>query len=111
MLMQKGKMWMVSGVIEIQFQKMKQLVERMNGLADGLQNLGEQQMMEQICQTKNIWISQSADAFIGKEVKQSVQITAMAESLRNVADIIEKQAKLMYFAEKANETIAVKRIY
>lgn len=102
---------MLMQAIEIQFREMKELAENMNAVAKELEYMGEQRITEQIGRTKPLWLSESADLFIGKEVKTGVEITAIAVSLRRAASIVEKQAQLMYLAEKGNELIAKQRTY
>lgn len=102
---------MLTQAIEIRFQEMKELAEQMNTVSQTIRQIGEQKMLEQMEKTKPLWLSETADKFMGKEVRLGVQITAIADNLQKLASMIEKQAQWMYMAEKANEWIAEKRIY
>lgn len=97
--------------IDIEFEKTSRLAVQMDQAAERLQKLAEEKMLTCIRGTKAAWNGEAAEHFTGREVRLCAQIAARAVELKQAAQIVQKQAKAMYLAEKCNETIAEHRTY
>lgn len=102
---------MLSRVIDIEFERTKELAFQMNQMAVRLQHLSQEQFLTCIRNTKVSWNGETADRFVGKEVKLCAQIATYASELQQIANTIRDQAEAMYLAEQCNESIAGIRKY
>lgn len=97
--------------IEIQFEQMKELAEKLSGTAGELRQVVDNKGMETLSKTKAAWISENADIFIGKEVKLFESISETAMNLKSLSEEICEKAKLIYEMEQRNTLMAKIRIY
>lgn len=102
---------MLSQRIDIEFEKTRCLAVQMEQTAERLQRLARDELLACIGETKKAWRGEAAERFTGREVRLCAQIAARAVELKQVAQIIQNQAKAMYLAEKCNEVIAEGRSY
>ena len=97
--------------IEVQFNRLQELVDQMQTTADQIRLLADEKMRRILLDTKMCWRGESADLFMEREVKLCTKLFGEADELKKVARMVEGYAKAMYCAEKCNETIGNLRTY
>lgn len=111
MKLQKERIKMPQTEIEIHFQKMKALCDRLSETADGLEKLVDTEGMNLVSEIKAAWISPNADIYTGKEIQIMGQVQEIAGLLRELSVDMEEKVKRMYEVEKWNALTANMRIY
>ena len=97
--------------IEMHFAEIIRLSEELQGLADSLKILGEQELIRSIRGNRACWSSKCADILGEKEVKISKNLCAEADRLSKTAKEMESRAQKMYQSEMLNIRLASTRIY
>lgn len=97
--------------IEVQFNRLQELVDQIQTTADQIRLLADEKMSQILLDTKTCWRGESADLFMEREVKLCTKLFGEADELKKVARMVEGYAKAMYCAEKCNETIGNLRTY
>ncbi len=97
--------------IEVNFREAMKLSAQLEGLAEAMKILGEDTLMQNICAIKTVWNSESADLFLGKEVKLVSQLQEEAIQIKELAGDLAKCAQIMYQIEMGNQILAVTRLY
>lgn len=102
---------MSSEEIEIHFEQMKALADRLSQIGNDIQKLADIQGMNTVCKLKAAWISENADVLIEKEIRLMKQILETAMNLLRQSEDISRKAKQIYDAEMMNCLMAKARSY
>lgn len=101
----------LSETIEIHFQEILSLTEKMRSLSENLGGIGEETIPGAIAVVRRGWNSECSKKLMERELKLGMQIQEEAEILRYLSEEMKKQAEEMYRAEQMNSQLAVTRIY
>ena len=101
----------LSKTIEMHFQEILSLTEKMRCLSEDLRGIGNETIPDAIVVTKRGWNSESGKKLMERELKVGMQIREEAESIKNLAEEMKVQAEKMYRAEQKNSQLAITRIY
>ena len=97
--------------IEVHFDQMKKVSEKLAEAAGEIRKLAKEDGMETIAGVKASWNSSNADIFTGKEMKRIDAICEVTDDFQKIADDILRNAKRSYEAESRNAMIARTRAY
>lgn len=97
--------------IEMHFQEIKNLADRMKDISEEIKQTVQEEFMSAVNNTKAAWNSECADLLIGKEVRLCGQLLEEADCLMKLAAQMEEQAEKMYRREMTNRVLAETRIY
>lgn len=100
-----------SKTIEMHFQEILSLTEKIRCLSEDLGGIGKEAIPDAIAIAKRGWNSECGKKLMERELKVGMQIREEAECLGNLAEEMKKQAEEMYRAEQLNSQLAVTRIY
>lgn len=100
-----------SQAIEMHFQEIRSMTDKMKSLSESLKGIGEETVPDAVCAVKRGWSSESGQRLMERELKLGVQIREEAERLSRLSEEVQKQAEEMYRAEQANSQLASVRVY
>lgn len=101
----------LSKTIEIHFQEILSLTEKVRSLSEDLGGIGEETIPRVINDVRRGWNSECGKKLMERELKLGMQIREEAEILGHLSEEMKKQAEKMYQAEQINSQLAVTRIY
>lgn len=101
----------LSKTIEIHFQEILSLTEKVRRLSEDLSGIGEETIPGAINVIRRGWNSECGKKLMERELKLGMQIQEEAEILGHLSEEMKKQAEEMYRAEQINSQLAVTRIY
>lgn len=101
----------LSKTIEIHFQEILSLTEKVRRLSEDLSGIGEETIPGAINVIRRGWSSECGKKLMERELKLGMQIQEEAEILGHLSEEMKKQAEEMYRAEQINSQLAVTRIY
>ncbi|MCM1126871.1 MAG: hypothetical protein NC429_10415 [Lachnospiraceae bacterium] len=97
--------------IEMHFQEIQSLTDKMKSLSEALSGIGKETIPDAVCAVKRGWNSESGKRLMERELKLGMQIREEAERLSRLSKETQKQAEEMYRAEQANSRLASVRSY
>lgn len=100
-----------SKTIEMHFQEIFYLTEKVKCLSEDLSGIGEETIPSTIAAAKRGWNSACGRKLMERELEVGMQIREESDVLRHLAEDMKKQAEEMYRAEQMNSQLAVTRIY
>lgn len=100
-----------SKTIEMHFQEILALTEKVKRLSEDLSGIGEDTIPETIAAAKRGWNSVGGRKLMERELEAGRQIREESDLLRHLAEEMKKQAEEMYRAEQMNSQLAITRIY
>lgn len=95
--------------IRFDFQNAKQQANRLDELANSLEQQVIRQMSDTSQQLRTAWTGESANRFVAKQGELQEKIRSTSRNLREIADEIRRIAKRVYDAEMQAYYIAVQR--
>lgn len=101
----------LSKTIEIHFQEILSLAEKVSRFSEDLSGIGEETIPGTIAVVKRGWNSECGKKLMERELKLGMQIREEAEILGHLSEEMKMQAEEMYRAEQMNSQLAVTRIY
>lgn len=95
--------------IRFDFQNAKQQANRLDELANSLEQQVIRPMSDTSQQLRTAWTGESANRFVAKQGELQEKIRSTSRTLRDIADEIRRIAKRVYDAEMQAYYIAVQR--